>query len=264
MKAGTGFIGCGNMGGALIRAAVKSEGPEHIMITDQLADKAQLLAKETGACACDIKDIAASCRYIFLGVKPQGMKAMLEEIKDILAVRMDPFVLITMAAGTPIERIKGYAGDYPVIRIMPNLPVSVGEGMILYCVSGVSDEDVKAFRDILKYAGKLCPLEEKLIDAGSAISGCGPAYVYMFIEALADGGVQCGLPRDKAMLLASQTVMGSAAHLMETGRHPGELKDKVCSPGGTTIAGVHALEEKKFRAAVSDAVLAAYEKTLKL
>lgn len=113
-------------------------------------------------------------------------------------------------------------------------------------------------------AGKLCQLEEKLIDAGSAVSGCGPAYAFMFIEALADGGVQCGLPRDKAILLAAQTLLGSAKTVIENGTHPGVLKDAVCSPGGTTIAGVHALEKSAFRGAAADAVLAGYERTLEL
>ncbi len=259
-----GFIGCGNMGGALIRAAVKSVKPAQIWIADKDAAKRDALAKETGATAKDIKEIAAQCSYIFLGVKPQVMDDMLSEIRDILAKRKDRFVLISMAAGISIERLVKMAGSYPFIRIMPNIPASVGEGMILYCSHKATKADIKAFLMVMGKAGKLSAIDEKLIDAGSAVSGCGPAYAFMFIEALADGGVRCGLPRAQAQLLAAQTLLGSAKMVMETGKHPGELKDAVCSPGGTTIEGVLALEQGGFRSSASEAVIAAYEKTLGL
>lgn len=255
-----GFIGCGNMGGALIRAAVKAVKPSQIWITDKDVSKQNALAKETGAAAKDIKEIASKCSYIFLGVKPQVMADMLAEIKKTLASRKDHFVLVSMAAGISIERLIKMCADCPIIRIMPNIPASVGEGMILYACHKASKADVDAFLKVLSQAGKLAAVDEKLIDAGSAVSGCGPAYAFMFIEALADGGVRCGLPRAQAQLLAAQTLLGSAKMVMETGKHPGELKDAVCSPGGTTIEGVLALEEGGFRGTVSDAVIAAYEK----
>lgn len=259
-----GFIGCGNMGGSLIKAAVKAVRPSDIMITDRDVAKRDALAAETGASAAEIGDIAGKCGVIFLGVKPQGMADMLGEIKNILASRKDRFFLVTMAAGTSIERIKGMVGNYPVIRIMPNLPASVCEGMIMYCCDSVQDDEVGVFLELMKYAGKLLPVDEKLIDAGSAVSGCGPAYAFMFIEAMADGGVKCGLSRAQAQLLAAQTLLGSARMVMESGRHPGELKDAVCSPGGTTIEGVLALEAGAFRSHVADAVVRAYEKSKKL
>lgn len=259
-----GFIGCGNMGGALIRCAAKSAKKCEIFISDMDAAKCKVLANECAAVASDNKSIAEKCDFIFLGVKPQYLAEMLAGIKDDLKLRKGRFVLVSMAAGISIEKIKEFAGDFPVIRIMPNLPVSVGEGMILYDSRDVKSTEIKSFLAVMKHAGILCPLEEKLIDAGSAVSGCGPAYAFMFIEALADGGVYCGLPRDKAQLLAAQTLLGAARLLMESGKHPGELKDAVCSPGGTTIAGVMELEGGSFRSDVSDAVIAAYDRTLEL
>ena len=146
---------------------------------------------------------------------------------------------------------------------MPNTPASIGEGMILYtCGEGVTSQEQEAFLSAMSGAGRLTALPENLIDAGSAVSGCGPAFVDLFIEALADGGVACGLPRPAAMELAAQMVAGSARLVLESGRHPGELKDAVCSPGGTTIQGVRALEQRGFRGSVMEAVIAAYEKTV--
>ena len=148
---------------------------------------------------------------------------------------------------------------------MPNTPAAIGEGMILYaCGEGVAKTEEKVFLDAMAGAGRFSPLPEKLIDAGSAVSGCGPAFVDLFIEALADGGVACGLPRAAAQEYAAQMVLGSARLLLESGKHPGALKDAVCSPGGTTIQGVRTLEEAGFRGAVMDAVIAAYEKNFDL
>ena len=134
-----------------------------------------------------------------------------------------------------------------MIRIMPNTPASVGEGMIQYCSSNVTAEEEEAFCRLMAPAGRLDPVPESLMDAASCVSGCGPAWVYQFIEALADGGVACGLPRVKAQEYAAQMVLGSAKMVLESGKHPGELKDAVCSPGGSTIQGVRVLEERGFR-----------------
>lgn len=264
MEAKIGFIGCGNMGGALVRAAAKAVDPARIIINNRTQAKAEKLAAETGVCTGDLRSVAEECSYIFLGVKPQGLPGLLEQIRDVLKARTGRFVLISMAAGTSIARIKELAGDYPVIRIMPNLPVSVGAGTILYCSEDITEEEHAFFTRLMSHAGMLCPLSESLIDAGSAVSGCSPAFAFMFIEALADGGVQCGLSRKDAQLFAAQTLLGSAKLLLESGAHPGELKDAVCSPGGTTIAGVMALEKGAFRASAADAVISAYNKTLKL
>ena len=170
-----------------------------------------------------------------------------------------------MAAGLTIGTIRAMAGgNYPVIRIMPNTPAAIGEGMILYCAEGVETEEKTAFVDVMQAAGSFDELSESLIDAGSSVSGCGPAFVYPFIEAMADGAVACGLPRAKAQRYAAQTLVGAAKLVLESGDHPGALKDAVCSPGGSTIQGVRALEQNGFRSAVVEAVIAAYEKTVAL
>ena len=259
-----GFIGTGNMGGALARAVCRQVPADQVFLTDFFAEKARELAEDLGAFPSDNTAIAENADFIFLGVKPQMMAEMLAGIAPTLAERQSRFVLVTMAAGVAIASIREMLGsEYPIIRIMPNTPASIGEGMILYaCGEGVTKEEEAAFLDAMAGAGRLSPLPEKLIDAGSAVSGCGPAFVDLFIEALADGGVACGLPRAAAMELAAQTVAGSARLVLESGRHPGVLKDAVCSPGGTTIQGVRALEQSGFRGAVMEAVIAAYEKTL--
>jgi len=258
-----GFIGTGNMGGALARAACKCIPSDQIFLADQTIEKARQLAEELDCRVTDNEAIAEYADFIFLGVKPQMMADLLADLAPVLAVRQSRFILVTMAAGLSIEQIQEMAGSqYPVIRIMPNTPVSVGEGVLLYaCSNSITKTEEKQFLDAMSRAGKLSPLPEHLIDAGSAVSGCGPAFVDLFIEALADGGVACGLPRAAAMEYAAQMVMGSAKLVLESGKHPGELKDAVCSPGGTTIQGVRKLEEGAFRSTVMNAVIAAFEKT---
>lgn len=261
-----GFIGTGNMGSALARAASKGMPGDSIWLTNKTQSKADLLAAELGCRAADKAQVAAVCGYLFLGVKPQMMAGMLAEIAPILAGRTDRFVLVTMAAGmtmADIRRLTG--GEYPVIRIMPNTPVSIGQGVILYDhTPDVTEDELGDFCRGLSHAGLLDPLPEHLIDAGSAISGCGPAFADLFLEALADGGVANGLPRAKALAYAAQMLLGSAALQLETNSHPGQLKDAVCSPGGSTIAGVRALEQRAFRAAVIEAVDAAVQRTKEL
>lgn len=168
-----------------------------------------------------------------------------------------------MAAGVSMDKISSYLGfDCPIIRIMPNTPVSIGEGMTLWCANEhVSAEQKSTFEKLLEKSGVTDEIKESLIDAGSAVSGCGPAFVYIFAEALADGAVECGLPRDKAIEYAAQTLVGAAKMVTESGEHPEKLKDAVCSPGGSTIAGVHALEDGAFRACAMNAVKASFDKT---
>jgi len=262
-----GFIGCGNMGGALARAMRKNIDGSDIVLTNRSLEKAEKLAQELGcAVAPDNQRIAEKADYIFLGVKPQMMAEMLSGIRETLANRPTRFILVTMAAGLTIKRIRELAGgDYPVIRIMPNTPSSIGEGMILYSAgSDVLDIELQIFLSAMEGAGRLSPLPEHLMDVGSAVSGCGPAFVDLFVEALADGGVACGLPRAAALEFAAQMVAGSAKLILESGQHPGALKDAVCSPGGTTIQGVRALEEGGFRGTVMNAVIKAYEKNFDL
>ena len=257
-----GFLGCGNMGGAIARAVCKAVDPQNVYLANRTAAKAEALAAELG-CQTTVNDeVAGRCDLIFLAVKPQMMEALLAPLKFTLAERPDRFILCSMAAGLPIGRIQEMAGeDFPVIRIMPNTPASVGAGMIQYCSSNVTAEEEQEFLRLMAPAGRLDAVPEPLIDAASCVSGCGPAWVYQFIEALADGGVACGLPRAKAQEYAAQMVLGSAKLVLESGKHPGELKDAVCSPGGSTIQGVRVLEEHGLRGAVTDAVIAAYNKT---
>lgn len=265
-KAKFGFIGVGNMGTALARAVAKSVEGNEIILANRSSSKAETLAYELRCNSADNITVAASCRFIFLGVKPQMLKDMLSGIAPVLAGRNDRFILVSMAAGVSISRVKELAGgDYPVIRIMPNTPVSNGKGMIVYAVgNNVFEDDLFEFTSALKCAGKIDRIDESLIDAASAISGCGPAFVYMFAEALADGGVKCGLPRSKAIEYAAQTIMGSASLIQNSGKHVAQLKDEVCSPAGSTIEGVKTLEDSGFRSAAFNAVIAAYERTKEL
>ena len=255
-----GFIGCGNMGGAIARAVCGAVGGENVILANKTRKKAEILAQEL-QCGVGTNEEAAQCDFVFLGVKPHLMEGMLSELRPALLNNQNA-VLVTMAAGLTTSRIREMAGtDNPVIRMMPNTPAAVGEGMIQYCMLDVDKETEQAFLQAMARSGRLDSVEERLIDAATSVSGCGPAFAYQFIEALADGGVACGLPRGKAMEYAAQMLLGSAKMVLESGKHPGELKDAVCSPGGSTIQGVRALEEGAFRGTVMDAVIAAYEKT---
>ena len=257
-----GFIGAGNMGGALATAAAKTVGGSCLLIADANAEKCASLAAEIGAATADNATVAAQCDYIFLGVKPQMMKDMLTDLKPSLQADT---VLITMAAGLTTDQIRAWAGDLPVIRIMPNTPVAVGEGMTLYTATpDVSASQLEGFVAIMAQSGKLCQLPESLIDSGCAVSGCGPAFAYLFIEAMAAGGVEKGLSPEQSLQLAAQTVLGAAQMVLETGRDPIALKDAVCSPGGATLQGVAALDRGDLRGTVLSAVDAAYKRTLEL
>ncbi len=260
-----GFIGCGNMGGALARAVGKS-GHE-VYLSDFDKTKTEALADAIGenATLSNNHDIVTVCDMIFLGVKPQMLTVLAEEISHDLAARHGRVCLVSMAAGISISRLTELFGNHPIIRIMPNTPAAVGKGMILVSVGKTAGEgDRQLLGAALSFAGELDDIEEKLIDAASAVSGCGPAFVCLFAEALADGGVRAGLPRDKALRYALSTLEGTAALIRESGKHPGRVKDEVCSPAGSTIEGVLALEAGGFRSLASDAVTAAYERTLEL
>lgn len=260
-----GFIGCGNMGGAIAEAVSKTNAYDKILLSDSFSDKVCSLAKKINAFASDNNEIAETANVIFLGVKPQMLEDVISSIKEKIKSR-ENVLLISMAAGMEISKIEGFFG-FPIqlIRIMPNTPVSVGEGMVLYAPnSNAENEQIKYFEKIMQLSGKVDNIPEKLIDAASALSGCGPAFVFMFIEALSDGGVACGLPRDKALTYATQTLLGSSKLLMESCKHPGELKDAVCSPGGSTIMGVKALENGSMRGTVINAVSDAFKRTKEL
>lgn len=256
-----GFIGCGNMGGAIARALCNAT--KDIAITDR-SGKAKALASELGITYSDNQTIAEQCQRIFLGVKPHMMQGCLAPLRPILA-QSKP-LLITMAAGLEIRQIEEFAGaPLPIIRIMPNTPTAIGKGVIQYCYNDlVTDEMLESFLSDMRFCGLLDPLDEKLIDAASAISGSGPAYMYVMMEALADGAVACGIPRAKAIEYAAMTMVGAAEMVLQTGQHPGALKDAVCSPGGSTIAGLRALEQHGFRGAAMDCVIATYQRNKEL
>ena len=260
-----GFIGAGNMGGALATAAARAVGGENLLIADLDAEKAAALASAIGAAVTDGDTVAAECGYIFLGVKPQVMETALTALRPALTARAEKPVLISMAAGLTVACITDWSGGTPVIRIMPNTPVAVGEGMTLYTLSSDVTAAQKAdFVAMMAASGRISELPESLIDAGCAVSGCGPAFAYLFIEALAAGGAEKGLDPALSLELAAQTVLGAAKMVQQTGRDPIALKDAVCSPGGATLQGVRALDEGGFRAVGMAAVDAAYNRTLEM
>lgn len=261
-----GFLGSGNMGSALACSICKVCDSGQVAVADAFPEKAKALAEKLGCVYTDNETVILNAKFIFIAVKPQALAALFEEISPLLAQRKTPAVLVSMAAGIPIKQIRVMScGNYPIIRIMPNTPVSVSKGLILCAFNEyVTEEIFGEFSQILSAAGVIDSVDEGFIDAASAVSGCGPAFAYMFIEALADGAVSCGLPRDKALTYAAQTLLGAAELALTAGKHPAQLKDEVCSPGGSTIAGVRALEDAGFRAAAINAVIEAFKRTKEL
>jgi len=260
-------IGCGNMGFALMKGTDKNTT---IYVTDADEEKAKYAAASLGAkYLTSNKEAAEKADIIFLAVKPQILSLVLAEIAPVINKKKNEGcapVLVSMAAGWSIAKIQSVIGENtPVARIMPNTPALIGKGMIALSLSlEVPQEKIHELKNILGSTGIVDIVEERFMDAVTGLSGSGPAFVYLFIEALADGGVRAGLPRDKALSYASQTVLGAAAMVQETGKHPGELKDMVTSPGGTTIAGIAALEECAFRSTVIKAVEAAWKRSIEL
>lgn len=258
-----GFIGCGNMGGAIARALSKTT--TDILLTSKTAQTAASLAEELGCSWCDSnEDLACRCNVIFLAVKPQRMAGVLTPLASFL--QSSKPLLVSMAAGLTTAQIEALAGgNLPVVRIMPNTPVSIGQGMTTYCSNSlVSNGQLQRLLSDLSFAGKFDAIDERLMDAATVAAGCTPAYAYMFIDAIADGAVACGLPRAKALEYAASAVSGAAQLVLQSGQHPAALKDAVCSPGGSTIAGVKALEDNGLRGAVIDAICAAYNRNKEL
>lgn len=256
-----GFIGCGNMGSAI--ATALSKKTKSIMLSDR-SGKANHFAEKLGVQYGTPQHVAEVCDRVFLAVKPQVLPDVLTELAPILQQKKN--ILISMAAGIEIDRIEKCVNTpLPVIRIMPNTPVLVGSGTTLYCYNRAVTDDVLAdFLNDMQPCGLFDHLPEKLIDAASALAGCGPAYAYMFIEALSDAAVACGIPRDKAITYAANMLLGATQMILQTQQHPGALKDAVCSPGGSTIAGVKVLEDAGFRGIVMNCIIAAYHRTQEL
>lgn len=256
-----GFIGMGNMGFAILQGLLKLYRPEDLLFTDVNQERMETVKKQTGV---DFVESNAECanqsRIVVLAVKPQYYDAVLKNIK--YAVKPEQIV-ISIAPGITIDSLVKKLGDGKrIVRAMPNTPALLGEGMtgVTYDRGLFTEEEEQEIRAFFQFFGRMEYVEERLMSAVVCASGSSPAYVYMFIEALADSAVRYGLPRDKAYEFAAQTVKGAAEMVLQTGKHPGELKDMVCSPAGTTIAGVAALEEYGFRNAVLKANEACYEK----
>ena len=256
-----GFIGCGNMGGAIAKAL--THRCTDFSITDR-SGRAVGLAVELCCGYTSAEEIAWNAERIFLAVKPQMMAGVLESLRPILQERRP--LLITMAAGLTMDQIQDMCEcDLPVIRIMPNTPVAVGHGLTLYCANNLVEPEILAdFLYDMECSGAMERTPEYLFDTAGTVTGCGPAYVYMFIEAMADGAVACGVPRKQAMEYAAATMLGAAEMVLQSGQHPGALKDTVCSPGGSTIAGVKVLEDGAFRAAVMNCIMAAAKRNEEL
>ena len=260
-------IGSGNMGYALMRGASHNTA---IFFTDAVPEKAREAADSLGAKVLNTNlEAAQKGDFIFLAIKPQDMPQVLAEISGLSKDRLRggfPPVLVSIAAGWSMEKVQSTIGaKLPVIRLMPNTPAIIGKGVIAMSVSPeVGEEKTAEMKSFLGNSGMVDIIGESYMNAVTGLSGSGTAYVFMFIEALADGGVRAGLPRDIALRYAVQTVIGSAALVQETGKHPGELKDMVTSPGGTTIAGIAALEKGAFRGSVISAVEAAWGRAIEL
>ena len=256
-----GFIGTGSMGSALARAAAKG-GWDGILLANRTRAKAEALAAEIGGTVTDNFETARRADYLMLGVEPAEISGVIALLRETLDAREKKPVVVSMAAGVELPALCSYLGaEIPVLRIMPNIPAAAGAGVILWCAAdSVTDERKEEFLRGMSAAGTFVEMEEGRMKAATGVTGCGPAFAAMFAEALADGAVACGVPRTEAKRLAALTMMGSAQMLLDADMDPSELKDLVCSPGGSTIRGVWALEKGGLRAAVIDAVVTTFEK----
>ena len=258
-----GFTGCGNMGSAMMRGIIASGkcAAEDIMASDTLPEALRRRKEELGILtAADNREVAEFAEVLFLSIKPQYYQEVIGQIRNL---DLQKKIIVTIAPGKTLKWLEEeFEKPVKIIRTMPNTPAMVGEGMMGMCPNAnVSKDDLLLVQDICSGFGKTEIVGENLMDVVTAVSGSSPAYVFMFIEAMADAAVADGMPRDKAYRFAAQAVLGSAKMVLETGKHPGELKDMVCSPGGTTIEAVRVLEEKGMRSAVFEAVKACVGKS---
>lgn len=263
MKKKIGFIGCGNMAGAMIGGILASGAlkPEDVIVSNPTMPKLEKAKAEFKIDVTQNNHEVASCSEILvLAVKPQFYNAVIEEINDDVP---ENTVVVTLAPGRTLEKLQDMFGrDLKIIRTMPNTPALVREGMTALCPGKlVTEEELAEVRRLFDSFGKSEIVSEAMMDSVVAVSGSSPAYVFMLIEAMADAAVMGGMPRAKAYTFAAQSVLGSAKMVLETGKHPGELKDMVCSPAGTTIDAVAVLEQNGFRGAVIDAMRACIEKS---
>ncbi len=256
-----GCIGTGNMGGAILSRLAARSDPSLLSAYDSDDAKSLRLSRDHGIrMAASAEELAAGAEMIIMAVKPDAVEKALASIKGGLSTGK---TVVSIAAGVSISRMeKVIGGKVKIIRVMPNTPVMVGEGMsVLSPNDNVDDESLREAERIFSFLGRVLVLPERLMDAVTGLSGSGPAYVFTFIEALADGGVRLGIPRDKALVLAAQTVMGSAKYLLESGDEPSALRGRVTTPGGTTIEGLYLLERSGFAGIVMEAVERAAKKS---
>lgn len=260
-----GFIGIGNMGYAMLKGALGYRQPSELAFTDVSVPRMEKVKEETGVeYYTDKKEMIKNVKYIILAVKPQYLSQVAEEIRGLIT---EEKIVISILPGISIDYLREVLETKAkIVRTMPNTPALVGEGMtgISFSDDKFTDEERLDIMNFFGSFGKYEVVEERLMNAVVCASGSSPAYVYMFIEALADSAVKYGIPRNKAYTFAAQTVLGAAKMVLETGQHPGKLKDDVCSPGGTTIAAVSALEECGFRSAIIKAADQCYEKAIEM
>jgi len=266
MQQKIGFIGGGNMGEALIKGILKSGvcSRQAVCVSDIRSERLKALQKSYGIkIGKDNPAAAAHADVIILCVKPQNLEVMLNGLAPAISGR---HLIISVAAGVPTDFIaRHFKSSIPIIRAMPNTPALIQEGASALCRGrNAADSHLKIAQNIFSAVGKVVVVDESLMDAVTGLSGSGPAYAFLFIEALADAGVKMGLTREVALLLAAQTCLGSAKMIAETGEHPARLRDMVTSPGGTTISGLHKLEAGRLRSAVMDAVEAATKRSQEL
>ena len=257
-----GFIGCGNMATAIIKGIIRKQiiDAENIIASAKTKATLDRVQKELGVkVSTDNMEVTENSDILVLAVKPQYYPEVIAQIKDV--VRKEQIV-ISIAPGKTLDWLQEqFGGDVRLVRTMPNTPALVGEGMTGVCRNQyVTDEDYATVLQILGSFGEVETIPENLMDVCVSVSGSSPAYIYILIEAMADGAVADGMPRAQAYKFAAQSVLGSAKMVLETGKHPGELKDQVCSPGGTTIEAVRVLEEKGFRSSVIEAMKACVRK----
>lgn len=257
-----GIIGLGNMGTPLLKGAVKVFGKENVTCFDVSESRKKEIGEELGIVVADTNiKLVESSDIILFAIKPQIYDTVINEIKETVINSTEKKTIISIAPGIATDYLlECFKNNVNVVRCMPNTPALVGEGMTAVCFPESFEGNKEAVLSLLQTIGTYVELPERLMNTATVASGSSPAYVYMFIEAMADGVVKYGIPRDMAYKMVAQTVLGSAKMVLETGLHPGALKDNVCSPGGTTICGVSALEEEGFRNSIIKACDAVYEK----
>lgn len=256
------LVGGGRMGRALAQGMIRAKvlAASNLTVAEQSEESRKWWGENVADATVveDAKQATQRYDFVILAVKPHHLRPMIGDVRESNPKAWQNSVVVSVAAGITLKNLSTWLHSQRIVRVMPNTPALVGAGASGFCCGhDVTSQDIESLKEMLAAIGVAEEVPENQLDAVTGVSGSGPAYVFMFIEALADGGVMAGLPRDKALKLATQTVLGAARMVQETGEHPGALKDAVASPGGTTIAAIRTLEHNAFRGAVIDAVMAA-------